>query len=591
MPFCTTFQGTYPTTDLLNPISFSTCSVCGKVIPGHHSGNLARHLKHKHAEVMSEFYEETGAPPVKVKKEVDIFISYEDGNEEGASSPVPPEPTPVQKRSRSTQADAPIRKRPRTSEQEEIVEQSTLDESVIPKKIANMTVNELVQNYVDMITCDGMPINFMEGLASSRLFNKINQGMGLAENVSSAHLKELILKQAENETERIRTLLTGVKGISLVLERTGDFLAVIAQFTSHGKTEKVFLGMVINNRLDLITKSLFELCVSYNISRNMICAIVSDDMQLVHGEVRDKPVFVPCLATLFGDAIMDAVFKEWPMIFEKLSATQKSECELVEFAAQLESLKSDPKRKKLTADEQKTLDIMTDWVNKALVVSQKISNAAECPVITDAIAAITKFWIQMNKNSSMIAKQLAKHMKANCSDQLVKYDPIRAAIFLDPRIQQLLTGADKTAAKVYLKKLHLQLNDGVGEDHHPMAATEVVAAEDTDDDDEDDLTAFLKEQSMSCGSEVQTSKIDRLLGSFTDVPLLSAKTKLLGYWETSDNDPCLKALAQVVHSLSGVAQRNLIDQRYVKQCDVNYELHGNELQTAIFLLGGNMRLL
>lgn len=67
----------------------------------------------------------------------------------------------------------------------------------------------------------------------------------------------------------------------------------------------------------------------------------------------------------------------------------------------------------------------------------------------------------------------------------------------------------------------------------------------------DEDKASTEKRTKSAQSEIQLSKIERVLLVFTDVPLLSARTELLGYWDAAER----------------------------------------ELQEAIYLVGGNLRLL
>lgn len=449
-----------------------------------------------------------------------------------------------------------------------------------------MSSDALIRHYFNIIVCDGLPVTFMSGMASSSLFQVLNQHAGMSGTVEPQHLERMILSQAADERQIIVERLQEAKGFSLILEEVSNSCAVLAQVYKEGVIERHLLGVLKPYRdQEEKVKAVLGLCASFSIDKKSIYSILNPT---ITGRP-DAPFNIPCLAELFLDTIK-GILSQWK-IFDKIPICLTASTE--ELMSAMEQCLSSSAVLGCSSEEAKTLKEIIDCFKKAQSVYENITNPETCKVITDVVAAVYKLWIQTNRQSNAaVPKSFALGLKQNFCNELMNYEPIRAAMFLDPRIQQLLSSEDKAAAKVHLRNLHLQLG-GEG----ATIADEVIELEmeeekvdsDGEEDDDDDLTMFLKEKTKSGQSTVETSSIERLLNDFTSVPLLSAKTDLLSYWETSTLDEQLKRLARVVHSVPAV-QRNFIDENYFKQVRANDGVHSVDLQEAIFFIGGNLRL-
>lgn len=482
---------------------------------------------------------------------------------------------------------------------------STLQNVIISP---SLTADDLLQNYFNIVVGDGLPISFMNGTFSSYLFALINSSVGLASaDVDPAPLMDMIMERAAATKNSLINDLQG-KSISLLFEMNDlvkDVCVVLAQFFKNGVIVRRFLGIIeLHESITQgeIADKVIHLCREYQIPEQKIYAVLGPgndrlaEIRLPHSNT------LPCLAKMFTRSVTSALTR-WTVLLEKLGSVPASFGhsplnEVVdEISACHEKMHCSKIRCGLTGDEQKHLEDLLDWTRKAQVVFDKITDPGRTKVITDVVASVFKFWIQLGKSNSGVAKNLAQSVKNNFCNELSQHEPINAAIFLDPRIQQLLSSADKTAAKEHLKKLHMELNvdenkttEDVGQSEAEQEETDHGGGGDDEEDDEDcDLTEFLKKRTKSAQSEIQLSKIERVLHDFTDVPLLSARTGLLGYWDSNEREGVLKTLALIVHVIPSV-QRNYIDANYIRQVRSNDGVHSAELQEAIYLVGGNLRL-
>lgn len=448
-----------------------------------------------------------------------------------------------------------------------------------------MTPHELLQHYFKIVVCDGLPINFMSGLASSALFTTFNQCVGLQSNVEPARLQEMILETAESDRQAIVKELQHRKGLAVIVEEHEENMcAVLVQFYKNMTLQMYVLGVTQARPADSgntrrLEEAALSVCSRFSIEREMIYTILCPS-ETVSATV-EPPYHLPCLASLL-ESVIKTVVLEWDLMDKLEYPWDFTAIETFVNKARQQSFA------RVSAGERKAAEGKLQWLEKAVEVYRGILNPESCRVVTDAVAAVYKLWIQMNKQPGTIAKTFAEELKSNFCDPLMNYEPIRAAMFLDPRIQQLLSAEDKAAAKAHLKALHLQLVGGQEEVSYEVVEEELKGEMDEEEEEEDDdLTVFLKEKT---NSSIPSSKIERLLQEFTDVPLLSAKANLLNYWEIKNSvDVQLKDLARVVHASAGV-QRQYVDPNFVQQVRQNSWIHSAELQEAIFFVGGNLRM-
>lgn len=527
------------------------------------------------------------------------------GAKSTAGDPQPPAKKKARKRSRQPNAaedlnNYPIEHEQRTYPDHEPSSSATVTIAPI------MTCNELVEHYLNIVICDGMTITFLNGLASSALFSAFNQSIGLQTNIEADQLENMVLCRAQTERQMLITEFYNRNGFSLILETiaTCSSIAVLVQYYKEGHIQRYLLGVLPfepHYTSGFKVKSALELCRTFGIEKRRIYTLLFTTKTVISRK-EDTPYHLPCLATLFAETITDC-FSQWQNIFDKLDI--KTPLSLGEMVCELNECPARVTQKlRLNREELKTLDSLTEWTKKAFSVYENVTNPETCRVITDVVAGAFKFWIQTNKQVGTVPKAFAQALKTNFCNQLMNFEPIRAAMFLDPRIQQLLSAEDKAEAKLHLKNLYHQLMDsesgGGAELEVEIVEEEVIIKgeeeevivsrpDEDDDDDDDDLTMFLKEKTKSGQKVIRSSSIDGPLQEFSSVPLLSAKSDLLNYWETSNQDEQLRRLAQVVHSVAAV-NRDYVDSNYVRQVRKNDGTHSAELQEAIFFVGGNLRM-
>lgn len=458
-----------------------------------------------------------------------------------------------------------------------------------------MSSDELLQSYVNIVLCDGLPITFMSGFASTHLFNTINQCAGLRENVDPGRLEEMIMERAQNEKYLIGQELQNRTGLSLILESNTvckESCAILVQFHKDNSIQRRLLGvLMIGDCCDEEKETLMlEYCESFGVPRSSIYTIQNKKLTVSledeEGGQLTLPIYIPCVATLFSRAIKQSM-NPWRKTLAKIQCSNRSpHFSITDLLRDLQECA--PNATDLDAKEVETVTAIIDWLDKARAVHEKITDPNSCKLVTDAVAAVYKFWIQTDRQSGVVPKEMATSLKTDFCNVLCNYKAIQGAMFLDPRIQQLLSATDKTAAIGYLHALYNKLFGGPVEEVPEEDIEEEMDNEDNDED-EDDLTAFLKKKTKSEGSKMHGTKIERLLTEFSHIPLLSSKADLLSYWSKSDQDDCLKRLAVVVHSVAGV-QQAFVDPSYIRQVRSNDWIHSEQLQEAIFLVGGGLRL-
>lgn len=582
-------------------------------MPGYHSGNLARHLERKHPNVVAEhelLLENSRTLKIEIDQDLSEYI-VKSGGKSSTRDPSKPQPPAIKRARKSGRQSSPAEDPnhyPIDHEQQYADPEPSPSATLTIAPI--MTCDELVEHYLNIVVCDGMPITFLNGLASSALFSAFNQSIGLQTHIERDQLESMVLCRAQNERQMLIAEFYNRSGFSLILETIPacSSLAVLVQYYKEGHIQRYLLGVLPfepHHTSGFKVKSALELCTTFGIEKQRVYALLftTTTSTPTIGRKEDSPYHLPCLATLFTDTIADCV-SQWQNIFDKMDI--KTPASLEELVSELNDCPARGTQKlRLNREELKTLDAISEWARKASSVYENMNNPETCRVITDVVVGAFKFWIQTSKQVGTVPKALAQSLKTNFCNQVINYEPIRAAMFLDPRIQQLLSAEDKAEAKLHLKNLYHQLmgSEGgggarveveivdeavVGEEEE---GEEIVSRPDgeDDEDEDDDLTMFLKEKTKSGQKVIRSSSIDGPLQEFSSVPLLSAKSDLLTYWETSRQDAQLTRLAQVVHSVAAV-KRNYVDSSYVGQVRRNDGIHSAELQEAIFFVGGNLRM-
>ena len=136
----------------------------------------------------------------------------------------------------------------------------------------------------------------------------------------------------------------------------------------------------------------------------------------------------------------------------------------------------------------------------------------------------------------------------NRERDLFKNDVFRAAIFMDPRYNVLLSEDDKTAAREQLIALWKRLHDLAGENEENVAARSVDVCENDCDDIEQLL--LKSESGINCSPAQTVININNILNSYLSWKRVSKDTDLLLYWESKKNaEPELYKLACVVQSV------------------------------------------
>lgn len=586
---------------------YSTCKLCGKVIPGYHSGNLARHIERRHPEVATDMAIKSDRVQVQCdngEEEQDEVQIIQIPIKTELSEDEPEEVITDYLEVKSTEPRPP--KRPRMGVKNLNINPWPV--AVAPKPspassydgsaILPITADDLLHNYINIVVGDGLRVNFMNGLASSRLFSMINNAVGLAP-VEPEWLIHMILERGRAEKNALIEELRG-KGISLIIDFNSSCksnCSVLAQFFNNGAIVRKFLGNFTIHTLEEDLERIREIVKSFELPDSCIYTVMSTDHDL---ENLNLGFSLPCLADMFMKSVIDTL-PWWQKILDKVGMKNVGTycsfdtiCE--KLAASEKRLKTLKAQQKLNSEEVQTVEEIVYWMKRACSVFEKI-NSDTSTVVTDVVAVVLKFWIQLDKQTGEVPKTFAKDVKTKFCQEVSRHDPINAAIFLDPRIQQFLSPAEKSAARAFLKKVYLQLHGGQDEEGEGKDCVMIIEEDDRmkrmtgneDSEDEDDLTVFLMNKTHSEQSEVQSSKIERLLQDFTDVPLVSAKTDLFAYWESPDRDATLKTLALVVHAIPAVV-RNYMDPSYILQVRSNDVVHTSDLQEAILFIGGNLRL-
>lgn len=463
-----------------------------------------------------------------------------------------------------------------------------------PLQTAVIEPDNLLRNYIDLILVDGLPFDFLDGKIGRTFFGQLNMYSGLT--VDTGTLCEYITMRVK-QMKRLFEADMANRPISLLIEFDGEqnTCGILAQFINK-KIEQRFLGYLDLAKYENGTErwaDIQSLCASYGLSEKLIYAAMTAN-ETAETDIQLPPsVFrLTCLAELFRNAIIAALMP-WKSLLDKvlkggeLAATNRSLDELlkeINIACE-KKLKGMAKSLPLDADDWKTLSSISDWLAMAKATYDKIQDAQTHPVVTDVVATVFKFWIQLGKQKEPVPQVFAKSLKAKFCNELSNWGPINAAIFLDPRIQQLLSASDKSAARTHITEVHVRWTCDEEATAKETTVPEMSLSED-DEDDEDDLTAFLKEQSKTGQAAAQTSKIERLLQDFTDAPLVSAKTSVLSYWEKSERDGTLRELSQTILAIPGVA-RSWVDREHIRRLYSNKSFTPNMYMDDILFLGGN----
>lgn len=405
----------------------SICTVCEQVIPGFHTGNLVRHLERKHPQIVAN---EQVLQDASVKS---IKIEYVDSEIESVadiidnSVPVAVYPGAGVKRKAAVETSIPMKQPPT------IVSPDPSVNTYVQRPL--MPLEDLMEHYYNMIVLDGLPLHFTEGLGSSPLFKALNENCGLRHTNLSTLIQKEILERAHKEREQLRENLLATKGFSLILKYDEDYYGtcvVLVQFYSQQRMHTRILGTFLDSVNSSTARSRFamELLNFLSIPFKLVYSILDTEAEKTF-QAQESPFYVPCLAKLFLAAIQKAVQST---IASNYIDTGSSLNHMID---EIERLLREGQT--FLGSESKSTECLIIWLKKASKVHEQIVSLGEGHLATDAVAAVFKFWIQANKQKEEIPLVFAKNIHELFCNKCVLYEPIRAAMFLDPRIQQLLS--------------------------------------------------------------------------------------------------------------------------------------------------------
>ena len=163
-----------------------------------------------------------------------------------------------------------------------------------------------------------------------------------------------------------------------------------------------------------------------------------------------------------------------------------------------------------------------------------------------------KAWWQCRLDTSVmtnnLSNQLAAAMKAR-EMRLFENNPFKAALFLDPRFQVLLSSEEKKSAKEYLLKLWFKMSSFLPTEAS-VTQTEKIRSS-PEKEVENLMEKALREKEDELAATKSTSliekQIEHSLDSFEHVERIDKDADILAWWESAKlSRPLLYQLAVVV---------------------------------------------
>lgn len=566
----------------------SVCKICHRVVPGQHNGNLRRHLQRHHSEVVDEAV----FPDRSVGVEKRPSESRASGTTHVAAvkrfkqEPVfkedqqqPDEEQATESIFITAEVTSP---KPEESYDKQIDILAPSDYSVYISPI------EIRKLFLEMITKDAFPVDFMESTAFRKLMDvgeddTINARSICADIRKAAQtIRESIRAQLKESDVEMRSICVDGKLMANNRMLVGVWMQMLEQTALTTRMIGVFEQPSGNSPLGAwLPKEVARQCGQYGVDMKQIygCLLTlpGDDQWPIGLEVMP----VPCLADAFQRAVIKSVFefdflrktktKGNPGADSVLNVSQTIDEIILVLQALTERHGAGESNNTLKLDKSawpKVDELIEKCLKPATKTYSMLMNKRK-HMITDRYAIIYKFLLQLERNETPVCQSFHENVKKQFHQQLAPNNlALMAALFLDPRYQALLTESEIRTAKGHLIDLHKRLSKQKGGNNPTTTTTATsnpvpVHGDDDDDEDEDDdediLMEFLRNKTKVQPASPKLS-IERLLDEFEGTAMPSVKSNPFQYWNgagTGDKLP-LKRLAMLVLAQTG-AQVHGID--------------------------------
>lgn len=219
------------------------------------------------------------------------------------------------------------------------------------------------------------------------------------------------------------------------------------------------------------------------------------------------------------------------------SSTFKMLETLVDYKSQyINVMKDIPNIPQITTIQMEKLTELRDALSPAKFKSSELT-----------LADFYTEWLKCKVETRKIQNSLAKTIVTKMEEREKKlFDNIilTASIFLDPRIQSLLSPTEKIKAKTHLVSVFERIE--LIKETTIVENVNISLSQDNDSDDLDNYISQLSRSNINYTFRV-TPNITAIVEGFENTPRLPHKTSILEYWEKKkEESPELFALAKVV---------------------------------------------
>lgn len=563
----------------------SKCKLCEErtIIPGTHSGNLAKHLKRHHADTMED-----------IKRRVKSKLDQQN----------------------LTKKKQPV--------------QTNLNYFVTDKKTItlSMTKQDMIDICVELVTLNGLPLRILESNALKKIFDPINAELGLT--INRRNIKEYVSVKANEYrrkvTEEVCNKMISIK-VDCATRLDRSIMGVNIQFTLDNKIvvrtlavkemhEKHSGENLSTEILNICHKFGIRVCQLYSFTsdnaKNMIktseligkaqnSTLDLDSEEEIEEDIRESEIFdedevdinmkdkvpilslVKCMAHTLQLSINDVICKDGicKEILEKVreivlnlrkptiltilkdknlkkpirstvtrwSSTYKMVHRLVSLKDFCINMSSAIPKLHLTENE---------WIQIQDVASvlkfphdATIRLQEEQLLLSEAYAIIYRCILQLEKHDTSLSKAIYKNLTYRMQESFSKCGPVLAAVYLDPRYQGLLSPNEKQMAKNHLVKLYNHIKNistcVESDNNNNRAQIDLDSSYETED--EDILTSYLQKKTSITDfnkNNINDASVTLAIDSFDKVSIPPSNENILCYWDKEDKNKMLAKLAKIV---------------------------------------------